>query len=304
MMGVRQGTAAPGGTDACPFRRLFSANVSAVAKRNTYEPQVVITTSRDPQACAKADQEFVYGKCMHPSLAALSTSPRRGFDEYRPWLAAPQCHALEEALCELDHRGTRVKFSCDQTIFSEGEAATRTYRIIHGTVRLCSYACGGRRQIAEFMFEGDFLGFFEQDAYGLCAEGVTEVWLSCYWRADVDRLLAHNNEAANDLLMIARRNIAAMRQTMAELGCRNAKQRVAGFLFRLNARARLPAGKPTDFPMSRSDIGAYLGLADETVSRALSELRREGVIDISGSRKFVIIDLVPLQKAAEGEDPS
>jgi CRP/FNR family transcriptional regulator len=56
--------------------------------------------------------------------------------------------------------------------------------------------------------------------------------------------------------------------------------------------------------MSRSDIGAYLGLADETVSRALSELRREGVIDISGSRKFVIIDLVPLQKAAEGEDPS
>ena len=84
---------------------------------------------------------------------------------------------------------------------------------------------------------------------------------------------------------------------------RQASERIALFLQGLSERYRR-IGKPSDefhLPMSRDEIGRYLGLALETVSRSFSRLHEEGIIAVRG-RRVRIIDVVGLQAAASGCD--
>ena len=73
---------------------------------------------------------------------------------------------------------------------------------------------------------------------------------------------------------------------MLLLGCKTAMERVAAFLLEMDRR--LAAASMVALPMCRRDIGDYLGLTLETVSRALSQLHDQGVLTFSGARQIVI----------------
>jgi CRP/FNR family transcriptional regulator len=84
------------------------------------------------------------------------------------------------------------------------------------------------------------------------------------------------------LLQIASTELAAAQDQMLLLGRKTATERVASFLVRLSDRAtaRGRAGNPVILPMSRAEIGDYLGLTLETVSRTLTQLRNKGAIEL------------------------
>jgi CRP/FNR family nitrogen fixation transcriptional regulator len=73
---------------------------------------------------------------------------------------------------------------------------------------------------------------------------------------------------------------------MLLLGRKSAMERVATFLLEMDRR--LAVAGMMALPMCRRDIGDYLGLTLETVSRALSQLNDEGVLDFSGARQIVL----------------
>jgi CRP/FNR family nitrogen fixation transcriptional regulator len=73
---------------------------------------------------------------------------------------------------------------------------------------------------------------------------------------------------------------------MLLLGCKMAIEKVAAFLLEMDGR--LVAAGLVELPMCRRDIGDYLGLTLETVSRALAQLHDQGVLDFSGARQIVI----------------
>ena len=73
---------------------------------------------------------------------------------------------------------------------------------------------------------------------------------------------------------------------MLLLGRKNAMERVATFLLEMDRR--LAVADMMALPMCRRDIGDYLGLTLETVSRALSELHAKGVLGFSGVRQIVL----------------
>jgi CRP/FNR family transcriptional regulator, nitrogen fixation regulation protein len=73
---------------------------------------------------------------------------------------------------------------------------------------------------------------------------------------------------------------------MLLLGRKSAMERVARFLLEMDRRLAI-AGMLA-LPMGRRDIGDYLGLTLETVSRALSQLLSQGVIELSGARQMVL----------------
>ena len=70
------------------------------------------------------------------------------------------------------------------------------------------------------------------------------------------------------------------------LGRKNAMERIANFLLEMDRR--LAVAGMMALPMCRRDIGDYLGLTLETVSRALSQLHGEGVLGFSGARQIVL----------------
>ena len=73
---------------------------------------------------------------------------------------------------------------------------------------------------------------------------------------------------------------------MLLLGRKTSLERVAAFLLEMDRR--LSAASVMALPMCRRDIGDYLGLTLETVSRALSQLHGEGVLGFSGARQIVL----------------
>ena len=80
---------------------------------------------------------------------------------------------------------------------------------------------------------------------------------------------------------------------MLLLGRKNAMERVATFLLEMDRR--LARAGMMALPMSRRDIGDYLGLTLETVSRALSQLHSEGVLGFSGARQIILRNRQRLQ---------
>jgi CRP/FNR family transcriptional regulator, anaerobic regulatory protein len=102
----------------------------------------------------------------------------------------------------------------------------------------------------------------------------------------------------HDLLAIMSAEIVRAARLASMLGSLPARERVAAFLLDLAARAQAKAERAGDgadllLPMTRADIGSYLGLELETVSRMLSKLQREGAISLTG-RRVHIVDRVRL----------
>jgi CRP/FNR family nitrogen fixation transcriptional regulator len=98
----------------------------------------------------------------------------------------------------------------------------------------------------------------------------------------VERLAEQNCEAGRELWGLACRELESLQDHLLLLGRKSALERVSTFLTKLFRRARSPS---ILLPMSRGDIADHLGLTLETVSRALSQLVREGVISLPSPRR-------------------
>jgi CRP/FNR family nitrogen fixation transcriptional regulator len=91
-------------------------------------------------------------------------------------------------------------------------------------------------------------------------------------------------------------NLQHAENHMLLLGRKTALERVAAFVLEMDER--LTAAGVMSLPMSRRDIADYLGLTFETVSRAVSQLRRAGVLDFANNNRHREITLLDRQRLA------
>lgn len=87
---------------------------------------------------------------------------------------------------------------------------------------------------------------------------------------------------------------------MLLLGSMRAEQRLAVFLVNLSRRFRRRGYSPSDFQlrMTRADIGSYLGMTLETVSRLFSRLQEHGIVEVR-QRHVRLVDADRLRAIAE-----
>jgi CRP/FNR family transcriptional regulator len=102
-------------------------------------------------------------------------------------------------------------------------------------------------------------------------------------------------------MRVVGKEITADQRMLLLLGKRSAEERLATFLLSLSKRYRARGLSATEFnlPMSRQDIGNYLGLAIETVSRLFAHFQDLGVLKVN-RRQIVLTDLDRLTKMVEG----
>ena len=205
---------------------------------------------------------------------------------------------LHDHLRALQSCSARRQFARNETIFSEGDSADYVHKIVSGTVRICRHAADGRRNIAEFLLPGDLLGFQECADQPATAEAVTEVTLISYPRNRLDRLAESSAAVRSRLLCHLSANLLEAQHHLFVLGCQCAKERVASFLLRLADRTDIFQGDRLDLTMGRQDIADHLGLTIETVCRAISVLRGEGVVTVPNSHQIIINDMAALRVLA------
>jgi CRP/FNR family nitrogen fixation transcriptional regulator len=224
--------------------------------------------------------------------------PRSGIVmNYPAGLLPPRTGVARNRILEaLEPRATTVFAARDQEIVAQEDRATHCYLVVSGCVRTIRLMEDGRRQIGEFLFEGDLFGWEALDRHDFGAEAVTPVTLRRYARRDLEQLADQDRDVARGLRELSSNRLRSGREHMLLLGRKTASERIASFLLEMAGRTS-SHDKPTiELPMSRADMGDYLGLTIETVCRRLTRLRQEGTIAIDGA-KIAIRDRQALGEA-------
>jgi CRP/FNR family transcriptional regulator, anaerobic regulatory protein len=234
-----------------------------------------------------------------------SLDPRAGPDPCAHCEARPLsvCNAIADAdLARLAAIAVVMEVPAGQSFIDEGEPANCFFNITGGTAKLFKLLPDGRRQITGFVGPGHFLGLAVSDTYAFSAEAIEPVRFCRFQRARLRALLDDFPLMEKRLLEVAANELVAAQEQMLLLGRKTARERLASFLL-MQSRQGTPCGHMRhrfSLPMTRSDIADYLGLTIETVSRTLTRLRAEGLIDIALQSEVAIVDAATLEALSGG----
>jgi CRP/FNR family transcriptional regulator, nitrogen fixation regulation protein len=175
-------------------------------------------------------------------------------------------------------------------IYGENEPAEYVYQVKNGAVRSYKLLSDGRRQISAFHLDGDLFGSTSDETHRFTAEAVVNTTLRLIKRQSLEATATTDRVLARDLLSMTTRSLRHAEDHMLLLGRKDALEKVAAFLLEMDKR--LTDSGVISLPMTRNDIADYLGLTLETVSRAISRLRRAGAVSFAGStqRDVTILD--------------
>jgi len=196
-----------------------------------------------------------------------------------------------------------VRFAPGQCVFFEGDPANSLFNVKLGVVKLFKLLVDGRTQITGFLFPGDFLGLALLSKYAYSCEAVTAAELCKFPRLEFERMLERFPAFERQVLSTASNELASAQDQMLLLGRKTAQERLATFLLMMQKRAAAPSDSDEIIlPMSRQDIGDYLGLTIETVSRTVTRLRKSGVIELPDPHRFLVRDADALKSLSGIED--
>jgi CRP/FNR family nitrogen fixation transcriptional regulator len=209
---------------------------------------------------------------------------------------------LHGELGELSHRSVSSsdhKYARATEVFGEEEAAEYIYQVIEGAVRTHRLLPDGRRQIGAFHLAGDIFGLENGDSHRFTAEAIVNTTVPVMRRESLDRVAKTNSDIIRSMLRLTTDNLEHAENHLLLLGSKTSVERVAAFLVEMDQR--LTRTGVMALPMNRRDIADYLGLTLETVSRALSLLKKKGFLKFLGQtqREIAVLNPVGLTELAD-----
>ena len=188
-----------------------------------------------------------------------------------------------------DSLATMLSCRRGQVIYNEGAPVECCYRNMSGTARRFIVRPDGRRQIIDLLFAGDVFGFGTRGTHAFTAEAITDgTIVARFPRSRLEALARSDTRIAHEVQEMVLEETRRLQDLITILGRITAQEKVAAFLLYLADRL---AGEPADrvmLPISRYDIADYLALSVETVSRALTTLKRNGIISFTATRQIRI----------------
>lgn len=214
------------------------------------------------------------------------------------------CANLGPSAVEWLARTTRiVHFREAQIITGDGKTPLTALVMQRGTIKISHALIDGRQQIVDFLGAGDLLVLQPLgEVVERTVQAVTDVEACEIGLEAFGQLGAASPEFGQSMLLAALAQVDRKNGQLTMLGRKRADERVASFLLDLLDRARrrgMHTGQ-VELQMSRTEIADYLGLTTETVSRAFSVLREEGMIRLPKPHEVVICDLAMLREVAAG----
>jgi CRP/FNR family transcriptional regulator len=207
---------------------------------------------------------------------------------------------FEQTLARASLRRVEVK----EFVFVEGDPTAHVFRFETGAVALHKVLADGRRQVVGFAYPGDLIGLGADGEHMMNAQAIKPTRLRCLAMPALTHSAAQDPKLGLKLCEALARELAATRDLMLTTGQRSATERVVSFLLAFSRRSQRNGQNPSDFelPMTRADIGDFLALTIETVSRTFSKLKSLGLIELPQSNRVKLVDLEALENLANGDE--
>lgn len=192
-------------------------------------------------------------------------------------------------------------------LFREGDRFRSIYVVKTGSVKTFAPSAEGGEQVLGFHLPGEIIGLdaIDKDAHS-CSAKVLETSAICEIPfARLEELTSSIPSLQHQMYRLLSKEIGQDTDMVLLLGKKNAEERLAAFLLGLSQRLQKRGLSPTDFylSMSRHEIGNYLGLAVETVSRLFTRFQDDGLMRVD--RKHIeLLNLPALETLVGGAGPS
>lgn len=240
----------------------------------------------------------------------------------------PQCHSTPQVSCnqcrlntlclpialheeEVDKVDTIIQrgrpLHKGDYLFHSGDTFSAIYAIRSGCIKTVSTNGEGQEQVTGFYLPGEILGVdgiasgeHTNSAIALETSAICEIPFS-----QLEKLSAEIPSLQHHVFQIFGKEITSDQQLITLLSKHNADERIATLLLSISSRNHRRNLSSTEFrlPMSRGDIGNYLGLTVETVSRVLSRLQKNGLI-VADKKEITLLDVKKLRELAQADTAS
>lgn len=197
----------------------------------------------------------------------------------------------DEDLYKLDEFVSRKKVKRGQQIYRAGDPFEALYAIRTGFFKTDILTEEGLEQVTGFHMAGEIIGMdgISSDHHVCNATALEDSEICIMPYAQLEELSRHIKTLQQQFHKFMSREIVRDQSLMILLGSMRAEERIAAFLLNLSHRMRLRGYSASEFHlrMTREEIGSYLGLKLETVSRAFSKFHDEGLIGVQ--QKYIRI---------------
>ena len=225
----------------------------------------------------------------------------------------PIRHRAVCAKCESDELAVleQIKyyrsFEAGQTVIWSGDQMGFVGSVVSGIASLTQTMEDGRTQMVGLLLPSDFVGRPGRDVAPYDVVATSDMVMCCFRKKPFEELMNSTPHIAHRLLEMTLDELDAAREWMLVLGRKTAREKIASLLAIIARRdATLDVDGQGDdlvfdLPLTREAMADYLGLTLETVSRQISALKRDNVIQLEGKRHVIIPDFDRLLEEA-GDD--
>ncbi len=210
-------------------------------------------------------------------------------------------HDQLETLDELVY--TRKRLKRGESLFRSGDEFQSLYAIRSGFFKTRVATSDGRDQVSGFQMAGELLGIdgIGTDAHNCDAVALEDSEVCVIPYNKLEELSRKFEPLQHHFHKVMSREIVRDHGVMLLLGSMRAEERLAAFLLNLSQRFTARGYSASEFilRMTREEIGSYLGLKLETVSRTFSKFQDEGLISVQ--QKHIRITDIPGLKKLMGQ---
>ena len=190
-----------------------------------------------------------------------------------------------------------------QHVYRAGDHSSSLFAVRSGALKSYCTTEDGDEQVLGFTLPGEIVGLDGMSDGAYASSSITlETASICEMPYEALEDLCQSLPGLNRQMMrVVSKEITTDQGMLLLLGKRTAEERLAAFILSLSSRyeSRGLSRQTFNLPMSRQDIGNYLGLAIETVSRLFASFQKHGLLSVN-RREIVILDMKRLNSMVEG----
>lgn len=189
----------------------------------------------------------------------------------------------------------RKKYSKGEMLLMEGDHLSSLVIINRGKIKAFRFTPDGKEQILYIFSEGDFFGemsLLSSSEVAYSAEALEDTSVCLIMKKDFQGLLREYPEISLKIMEQLCIRLEKMEGMVERMSSKDVDFRVNMVLLEFSKKYGKPhqKGRLVDLPLSREGIANYIGITRETVSRKLSHLQEEGIIELVGNKKVIIMD--------------
>jgi CRP-like cAMP-binding protein len=206
----------------------------------------------------------------------------------------------EQEMHALAMRVSKKRFQKGELLFGEGDSCTGLFLVAAGKIRVFKLSPAGREQVLAVEGPGSSfaeLPVFDGGNYPASASALEDSEVLFISRKDFQNFCREHPEVALKVIAVVGSRLRRLVGIIEDLSFTTVRQRLIAILLRLTQTGGTPSkeGVRVELTMTHQDLAAELGTVREIVSRNLSRLQAEGLLEVDG-RNIIVKDLAALKR--------